>query len=891
MSQKNYIIFLLLLWVIAVLSFSEETENSDDNVTSFSLNLQKDKEILEKEPVAGSPLIFDSGEMEIDSSDGDVLIKTTELLDYDDESQIIYARGRTSVQFKGVFLEADKLIYNMRLNEVQAEGNVVLMYKQEKIYASSIIYDIQRNEGVAYGVYGKTGYVYFESPEVLKKFKDIYEKGYSEEKLWEHKPSLRQVNEDQAMMNNVSLTSCDFPIPHYRISGKEAVVYYNDRIFVRNAVVYIHEIPVGYVPFYTRSLKDRSPWELSVGYSNKLGGFTRFGYTYKHYLKEPYYKKEKKKEKISEYSITPTIDYYSRRGVGGSLTGRYNILFGRHIGNVFLFGVDDQKRDVKGKNEEFRWIIKNQLYSELYKDIYFQADIDMFSDAEIYMDFIDKFNDEKYGRRPERYVKSAAVLNKDYFISRIMVSLNERISRNRLTNYSDSTDNDRDYNVRFDTNDWGDEGLPSKRFGIVSVKAPHYQLNSSKFPLIEKYHLYYNYYFDAFNNLDKGLNSDLAKDDSWVRGVDLYQTLTHLIRFSEKLTWINAIGVGASYFDRQDDSWDYEYPDTRNDNGTPNDSSDDYWEIDNVKFSDKDEIIVGKRRVNLKDYNKEYLYADYASRLNIRLTESLRAFLKYTYRDGTDDSLGEVYESLGSTYTRNDLYNFRLKKNWIEAMIRYNLYYPDLSFSLSGGHNLQSEDDIYANEPINYLKSQINYSTQDKTLTFSPSVNYTTTQMGDPTDSESYKQKTIQLGTSLGYSPLSKLWWASVGTYWYKVLNKESDDNDNEHFDENESKWLVDGKIGCKLGPKYTVELGGRYDSREEEITRANVSISRDLHDLIVRLLLGYKKDTYKDDKEYEVKIAFEPKMPGQKDKKLKQEFSLITIEDESKSDKAAYQD
>lgn len=887
--MNKFIKGILFFLILNSFGLSQNASNNKD-----SKPLQFDKVKIEK-PVKESELSTLSSEKptkkETEAYSDEVIIKPTQLLDFDEETQLIYGRDRTLIQYKDITLEADRIIYNLRLNEVQAEGNVELTYQGEKVKATSIIYNLDKNEGAAYGVSGKKEVIYFQSLDVLKRFKESLKEGQEPSAYIEPSPSFRLINEDEIILNNISLSTCKFPIPHYRLCAKEAIIYLNQRIFIRSAYLYIYEIPVFYIPFYTRSLKERNPWSINFGYTTELGGYTRFGYEYRYYFKEPKVKNEDKYVTKNDYKAGASIDYYTRRGPGLSTYLKYNLLFKDHLGDLFLFGVNDHDRDVEGKEGRFRWIAKAQLYSQISRHIYFQADVDEFSDSEIYMEFVDKFVGESYGRRPERQFKAAVTINEDYFVSRIIAGMNERISRNRITNYTDPTDNDRDYDVRFDKKDWEDEGLPNKRFGIVSANAPHYQFNSNKIPLFKRYPLYYNFYFDAFNNLDKGLNSNSTEDDAFVRGADLYQTLTYLIRLSEKLTWTHTIGAGASYFDRQYDSWRYDYPDTKNDNGTPGDTSDDYWEIDTTKFTDKDEVLIGRRKVDFKDVRKEYFYGDYVSRLNLRLSESLRAFLKYTYRDGTNHSLGETYESLGSNYTRNDLYNFRNKKHWIEGMIRYALSYPDASFNLSGGQNLQSQSDIYANEQINYAKAEVNYTNQDKTLTISPNAKYTTTQIRDYSDPYEYHQRTLQLGSSLKYSPISKLWWMSVGTYWYKVLNSKLDEDDNEHFNEGESKWIADGSVGVKIGPKYKVEVGGRYDSREGEITRAHLGISRDLHDLLVHLMFGYKKDTFEDDREYEVRIALQPKIKEDQETSFKQEFSLFTIEQESKTSKAASED
>src|SRR5690348_8245684 len=63
------------------------------------------------------------------------------VFDYAEEDQMLYSPGRTRVEYGRYMLEADKVILDLRLKEVQAEGNVVMKVDKDTIYGTSLRYN------------------------------------------------------------------------------------------------------------------------------------------------------------------------------------------------------------------------------------------------------------------------------------------------------------------------------------------------------------------------------------------------------------------------------------------------------------------------------------------------------------------------------------------------------------------------------------------------------------------------------------------------------------------------------------------------------------------------------------------------------------------------------
>ena len=84
-------------------------------------------------------------------------------LDMDNEDQIIYGPSRTRLKYGEIFIEADKLILDMRLEEIQTEGNVILRMNDSEVNADSLRFNYGTDEGVAFNAQGNIPPVYFSS--------------------------------------------------------------------------------------------------------------------------------------------------------------------------------------------------------------------------------------------------------------------------------------------------------------------------------------------------------------------------------------------------------------------------------------------------------------------------------------------------------------------------------------------------------------------------------------------------------------------------------------------------------------------------------------------------------------------------------------------------------
>ena len=247
-------------------------------------------------------------------------------LDFDQEDQIVYSPGRTVIVYEGMRLEADRVLLDVNLQEFQAEGDIILEAQGNTIQADSVRFDIDDFEGVAFNVDGNYGPVFFQTSRRVDP--DGADPG-----------QLQIISEHESIFRSTDVTSCDFTVPHYYVRAREVVLFPQDRIFLRGATLYVTGVPVMYLPVYSRSLLESSPWFIKVGYGSRSGARLRVGYSYQHRTEEPSFEDDDDMLLRSWGRADIYADYLSRIGGGMGFDYRYMFEFGRHEGELSIYGL------------------------------------------------------------------------------------------------------------------------------------------------------------------------------------------------------------------------------------------------------------------------------------------------------------------------------------------------------------------------------------------------------------------------------------------------------------------------------------------------------------------------------------------------------------------------
>lgn len=784
------------------------------------------------------------------------------------EENIAYGMGRTKIVFGERTLEADRIIFDLVTQDAQAEGNVVFTGPQEEIRGTSARYNFRRGEGVAFGVEGYHKDLFFRS-------------------VWDEQkngPSFRKISERESIFRGATYSTCDFPVPHYYVKASEIVLVKDRRVFFRNMTIYVRGVPIFWFPFYSRGFEG-SPWSFQVGYMSNLGGFVRIGYRYIHRLRVPSWTDASKYVTKNHGQLDLTADYFFSRGPGAGFDYSYKFDYGRHIGDMTLYGIRDDDRNVGDEDDrenETRYVYRHKHNTMLGRTIW-QMNVDEASDPDVYYDILDRFNDfEERGRLFEQRRRFAMSYLREDWLARIMYDRKERLARDRYGDFTIPWDDDLDFD--FDPENIGEDvernkGIPD-RYGVVreslSGRAATSLIKTGSLPFYSRTEL------NAFRNLDSGFNQYSREDDLYVLGSDIYQSLTNRIRLSPRVTWTNTVGVGAGYYDREDD-WLIEGQQIVPD---PITGLTDTVPTNALKFPDPTDpstILIGDsaETISMRDVDVTRLWADYRSRLNARFTETLEGYIQYTVRRGTRDSLGEFYDRVGRVEAREDVYNFQNDYHWVEGFLTYYLLYPNITVNLVGGMNLDSGDRITANEALDYAGTVARYTNDTKEFSIAAGVNYQTRQIRDREDPFEFEQGSINYFAEAEYVPRHGRWWFLVRANVDEKLDDDPlapDDDVTDIFDENEDKITGKAILGFQVGPKYIVEFSADYDNDiDGDLKLVGITIKRDLHDAEIAVFGGFRNNTADvdavdeddDDKkdatrEFEFRVSFRLKLPGQ---------------------------
>ncbi|MEN6627440.1 MAG: hypothetical protein ABFD69_14545 [Candidatus Sumerlaeia bacterium] len=742
-------------------------------------------------------------------------------LDFDAERQVFYSPGRARIQYNRYDLVADRLIYDQRLEEFQAEGNVELKFDSTVIKADSMRYNIRDQEGLAQNVNGSYGPVHFRMAEQGKGAPAQFQK----------------VSRNESVFRNTNVTTCDFKVPHYFVRGREVMLYQNDRIFFRGATIYVSGVPVLYLPVYTRSLIEPSPWSFQLGYGDRTGARVRVGYRYSHRTEEPSLDDEKIFETRSEGVALVYMDLLSRIGYGGGFDYNYSLADGRHRGELSVYGLSDHNREVAGADpdddelysEGSRWRFGLLNRSQLSQDLSLVFNIDEFSDPDIFYDALDYFTaDQKMERyrQVERRGRGALTYAREAYVGRIMADVKDRIGLDRYTDYSNPKDNDRDFDLEPSKklDDVDADGISKDRWGRVTERFET-SLASRWLP-IGRTPTYYNAQFNLYRALDKGLNTVSGDDDAWVGGGEFYQALMRQWKLSERYTLLTKAGIGVGGAERDNDDYGIDF--------------DDDWtdpqKIDGVTFVDDDHFLVGERKRSFDQINPFYLWGDAEARLNARFSDSLNGWLRWRGRQTTDDFIGDWYASLGSLTYREDLYNYKIRENWLETQLNYDLARPILRLYAGGGVNMIPEEDLYSQEPTAYVRTGYGWANQLRTLTSDGSIGIRRRQVYDPTDPDEYQENRFYVNWRNTYQPIHQRWWTGVDVRYEKALNEKGDrdvDSDETFFSDVDPHEEVRWRFGSKIGPKYSTEFYVNWDKQVGGLHELNWRLNRDLHDAV----------------------------------------------------------
>ncbi len=205
-------------------------------------------------------------------------------LRYSDGGKLITAEGNVRIGYKTILLTADKAKVYLDRKEAYAEGNVVLAQGDNVIASDKIRYDFISEKGI------------------MSPGEGYYDPWFGRADI------LETEGREKVEFYGGAATTCDEEEPHYRLQAGRLIIYPDDKLVAHNVTFYLGKVPVFWLPYFRRSLKDDCRgFFLYPGYRNKWGFFFLSGY---HWC-------------LPGLNTTFHLDYRYRRGLAYGFDGQF----------------------------------------------------------------------------------------------------------------------------------------------------------------------------------------------------------------------------------------------------------------------------------------------------------------------------------------------------------------------------------------------------------------------------------------------------------------------------------------------------------------------------------------------------------------------------------------
>ncbi|MCX6907268.1 MAG: putative LPS assembly protein LptD [Verrucomicrobia bacterium] len=274
-------------------------------------------------------------------------------LRFDQTTNIAYADKEVVLTRGSMRLTADHVRYNSVTHDLWAEGNVHLYQGMVQWICEHLYY----NFDTAQTIMDKSrafAYPWFVHGEKVEKVGPKY------------------------VVKNGLVTTCDEPQPHWGLRARNLDFYPGDKVVARGVTMRVDDVPLFYLPWMSRSLKnERQSFDIEPGSNGRYGPYLLTAYNW--YLNE-------------QLSGTYRAVYRVKRGFAGGLDMDYrDKTFG--TGKFQAYFAKDNKPNSQSWQNPYetvptsRYRVLWQDQTKLREDITFKANIKKQSDSRVIEDF------------------------------------------------------------------------------------------------------------------------------------------------------------------------------------------------------------------------------------------------------------------------------------------------------------------------------------------------------------------------------------------------------------------------------------------------------------------------------------------------------------------------
>ncbi|MBI4228027.1 MAG: LPS-assembly protein LptD [Candidatus Omnitrophica bacterium] len=322
-------------------------------------------------------------------------------VEYHEAGRTVIGHGHIVVTYQDVTLTCDRAVVYLETHDAFLSGRIHVEQPGGTLRGDEAVYNFETKKGTLLKAAGRAG-----------PWQTV---GDRVDKVADHGFVAREGY----------LTSCEFDPPHTRLQARQVRIIPDDRVILKNTVMYVGPVPVLYLPSYTHPLNDRRPRvTLTPGYSGEWGPFLLSSWRY--------FLHENLQGRI-------LLDYRERRHWAEGVDTRYRMTEDS-VGLLRLYYTHENRLE-KGRRY-FRGKKKKSLMSvrERYRFQWrhrWELDDETTATAELHKTKDDLFNEEYFRAEYEQDAHPKSYLEVIRSDPRYGVSL---LARKRVNNFEAETE-------------------------------------------------------------------------------------------------------------------------------------------------------------------------------------------------------------------------------------------------------------------------------------------------------------------------------------------------------------------------------------------------------------------------------------------------------------------
>lgn len=290
---------------------------------------------------------------------------TADSIGYDKKDESYKASGSVRIEWNGAVLTSDGATLN-RDSQATATGNVLIVKGDDTIRADSVSLNLDTQLGE------------ITNGKLFIKRSNFHITG----------AAMQKTGENDYRIKKGFFTTCDGQVPSWKFGASELDVTREEYAVGKNAVFYIKDIPVFYLPYIVYPVATERQSGFLIPTTGSRNGF---------YLEIPYYLVISPSQEVTFFT-----DIQTKKGVGIGADYRYILRSGSQ-GALKPYLIYDWDRDM------VRGSLKGTHQQTISPTMFFRSDLDMTLDRDFYEDY-----GEESGVYNRQYLESTAYLTKHW---------------------------------------------------------------------------------------------------------------------------------------------------------------------------------------------------------------------------------------------------------------------------------------------------------------------------------------------------------------------------------------------------------------------------------------------------------------------------------------------